>query len=84
MKEKITTKRKPIALLMAFVMSVVMFAGLHPQQAFAADGNGCYSLKGAVYGVYKTKAAATAATNANRGTPVAVLTTKDEAGNLLH
>ena len=39
------------------------------------NGNSCYSFEGAVFGVYASQSEAAAATNANRGNPIAVLTT---------
>ena len=41
-------------------------------------GNAVYSLKGAVFGIYASKEEAEAATDSNRGTPVAVLTTAED------
>lgn len=55
---------------------------LHKESADTAisAGNSCYSLKGAVYGIYSTQTEAEAATHSNPGSPVATLTT-DESGN---
>ena len=71
--EDTTVYEAPATTSIRVVKTISNTANL-PQQA---DLTGAYSLKGAQFGVYTTKAAADAATTSSPGSPVAKITTDD-------